>query len=64
MEPERTRRGRMRSFLLGGALGAAASLAAVRRSQPRKRRRPTPGGLAAFEGAPCYREIVEREEAP
>ena len=56
------RRGRLRSFVIGGVVGASAVLATVRRSGPRRRRRgPTPGGLAAFEGAPCYREIVERE---
>jgi hypothetical protein len=45
-------------------LGASAALAAARRRRPRRRRqRRTPQGLAAFEGAPCYREIVERERA-
>jgi hypothetical protein len=56
------RRGRISSFVLGGLLGASAALAAARRRRPRRRReRQTPQGLAAFEGAPCYREIVERE---
>jgi hypothetical protein len=55
--------GRLRSFLLGGLVGASAALAAARRMRPRPRRRPTPAGLAAFEGAPCYREFVEREAA-
>jgi hypothetical protein len=27
----------------------------------RPRRRETPSGLAAFEEAPCYEELVERE---
>lgn len=54
------RRGRVRSFVLGGLVGASAALATARRMRPR-RRRPTPAGLAAFEGAPCYRELVERE---
>jgi hypothetical protein len=57
------RGGRISSFLLGGVLGASAALAAVRRRRPRRRQRRTPQGLAAFEGAPCYREIVERERA-
>jgi hypothetical protein len=58
------RRGRISSFVLGGLLGASAALAAARRRRPRRRReRQTPQGLAAFEGAPCYREIVERERA-
>jgi hypothetical protein len=56
--------GRLKSFLIGGVVGASAALAAARRMRPRPRRaRPTPAGLAAFEGAPCYRELVEREAA-
>jgi hypothetical protein len=56
------RGGRVSSFVLGGVLGASAALAAARRRRPRRRRqRRTPEGLAAFEGAPCYREVVERE---
>jgi hypothetical protein len=58
------RRSRLQSFVLGGLVGASAALAAARRHRPRRRpRRRTPHGLAAFEGAPCYREIVERERA-
>jgi hypothetical protein len=53
------RRARLRSFLLGGVLGASAVLAAARRKRPAKRR--TPSGLAAFEDAPCYEETLERE---
>lgn len=60
METGGQRRGRLRSFLLGGLVGASAAVAAARRV--RLRRRETPAGLAAFEGAPCYREAVEREE--
>jgi hypothetical protein len=52
-------RARLRSFLLGGLLGASAALAAARRKRPAKRR--TPVGLAAFEEAPCYEETLERE---
>ena len=53
---------RLRSFLLGGVVGASAAIAAARRLRPKeRRRRTTPAGLAAFEGAPCYREIVEQE---
>ena len=40
---------RLRSFLLGGVVGASAVLAALRRKRPRSRQ--TPPGLAAFEGA-------------
>jgi len=56
------RRGRLSSFVVGGLVGASAALAAARR---RRRRHPqlrrTPQGLEAFEGAPCYDEIVEGE---
>lgn len=55
-------RNRLKTFLLGGLVGASAVLAAVRRrpaeavSKPRR-------GLAAFEDAPCHREQVERDES-
>lgn len=54
---------RLRSFLLGGLLGSAAALAAAGRMRVRQgpRRRETPAGLAAFEQAPCFEELVERE---
>ncbi len=53
-------RNRLKTFLLGGLVGASAVLAAVRRrpaeaeSEPRR-------GLAAFEDAPCYREQATRD---
>jgi hypothetical protein len=57
------RRGqRLRSFAYGAALGASAAIAAARRRRQR-RPRESPAGLAAFEGAPCYRETLEREAA-
>jgi hypothetical protein len=52
---------RMRSFVLGGLLGASAVLATVRRRRGAARRAAAPAGLAAFEDAPCHRETVERE---
>jgi hypothetical protein len=54
---------RLRSFLLGGLVGSVAGLAAAGRMKvkERPRTRETPAGLAAFEQAPCYRELVERE---
>ncbi|HKI92542.1 MAG TPA: YtxH domain-containing protein [Gaiellaceae bacterium] len=58
------RRGRARSFVLGGLVGASAALATARRSgvATRRRRREmtlqTPAGLAAFESAPCFRELL------
>jgi hypothetical protein len=55
------RRSRLRSFALGGLVGASAVLAAARRNRQR-RRGPGPIGLAAFEDAPCFRELVEEEE--
>lgn len=56
----RGRRQRARSFLLGGIVGASAVAAGLRRAR-RRRGRPVQAGLAAFESAPCYRELLERE---
>jgi len=60
------RRARVRSFLIGGVVGASAAIATARRRRAvvrrRAARREGPAGLAAFEGAPCYRETVEQEE--
>ena len=65
MDGENRRRSRTRSFLVGAAVGASAAIAAARRLRPKERKRETPAGLAAFEEAPCYRELVESErEAP
>jgi hypothetical protein len=56
------RRRRLRSFALGGVVGAAGTIATVRRLRSTSRRpRDAPAGLAAFEDAPCFLEIVERE---
>ena len=49
----------MRSFLIGGLVGASAALAAARRRRAAPRRSPV--CLAAFEEAPCYEETLERE---
>jgi hypothetical protein len=61
------RRGRVRSFVIGGVVGASAAIATARRRREvlrrRAARRESPAGLAAFEGAPCYREIVEHEQS-
>jgi cob(I)alamin adenosyltransferase len=51
---------RLRSFLLGGLVGASAALSVARRRRRRRERRPA--GLAAFEGAPCYQETLEERE--
>jgi hypothetical protein len=52
----------MRSFLLGGLVGASAAVAAIDRRRRLQRRRGRPRGLAAFESAPCYLELLEREQ--
>jgi hypothetical protein len=56
-----TQRGRLRTFMLGGLVGASAALAAVRRRRSGAEPRPPRAGLAAFETAPCYSELVEQE---
>jgi len=57
-----SRRARLRSFALGGIVGAAGTVAAVRRlRRPSRRPRDAQAGLAAFEDAPCFLEVVERE---
>jgi hypothetical protein len=56
---------RARSFLIGSVVGASAALATARRrrelAQRRRQRILHPAGLAAFEGAPCYRELLAEE---
>jgi hypothetical protein len=65
MEGERGRL-RARDFLLGGLVGASAAVAAARRRRMVRRRREQrleqPAGLAAFEGAPCFEELLEEGE--
>jgi hypothetical protein len=56
------RRGGVRTFLLGGLVGASAAIAALDRRRRVQRRRGRPRGLAAFESAPCYLELLEREQ--
>jgi len=56
------RRKRLRSFVLGGLVGAAGTMATVRRLRnPSRRPRDAQAGLAAFEDAPCFLEVVEKE---
>jgi hypothetical protein len=57
---QESRRNRVRSFVIGGLVGASAVAAGLRRAR-RRRGRPVQSGLAAFESAPCYRELLERE---
>ena len=58
---EEQRRGGLKTFLLGGLVGASAALAAIGRRRRVQQRRGRPRGLAAFESAPCYRELLDRE---
>ena len=61
MEGERGR-SPLRSFALGGLVGAAGAIATVRRLRtPSRRPRNAQAGLAAFEDAPCFLEVVEHE---
>jgi hypothetical protein len=55
------RRGGVRTFALGGVVGASAAIAAMARRRRIARRRGRPRGLAAFESAPCYQELLDRE---
>jgi hypothetical protein len=52
------RRGRLRSFAIGGLVGAAGAIATVRRATRDRRRPGEAPGLAAFEDAPCFLEVV------
>ena len=55
-----SRRGRLSSFVVGGVVGASATIAAARRRRARNQLGArVPQGLGAFEGAPCFREIVD-----
>jgi hypothetical protein len=57
-----SRRSRLRSFALGSAVGVAGTIATARRlRRPSRPPRGTQAGLAAFEEAPCFFEIVEGE---
>jgi len=66
MESGRTS-ARARDFVLGGLVGGAAAIAAARRRRLVRRRRDErlerPAGLAAFEGAPCFEELLEDQAA-
>jgi len=63
------RRGRARSFLLGGLVGASAAFATARRLRRttllrRAERLGPPAGLAAFEDAPCFAETADDASEP
>jgi hypothetical protein len=55
-EPKRSRRSPMRSFALGATVGAAGTIATLRRLRRASGAR-TGAGLAAFEDAPCFLEL-------
>ncbi len=56
-------RGKLRSFAIGGLVGAAGAMATVRRASRLPRRAPSgPAGLAAFEDAPCFLELAGEPE--
>ncbi len=58
------KRGRALDFLIGGVVGASAAVATARRARKLRRLREDrldrPAGLAAFEGAPCFEELLEQ----
>jgi len=55
------RRSPLRSFALGGLVGAAGAIATVRGLRRSSARPREAAGLAAFEDAPCFIEVIERE---
>jgi hypothetical protein len=55
-------RNRLKTFVLGGLVGASAVLAAVRRRPAGPEVKPQ-RGLAAFEDAPCFEEQTARDES-
>jgi len=61
VDGEEKRRRSVRSFLLGGLVGASAVVATIDRRRRIQRRRGRPRGLAAFESAPCYLELLDAE---
>jgi hypothetical protein len=50
----------LRSFALGGVVGAAGTIATLRRLR-RSQGARTAAGLAAFEDAPCFRELEHED---
>jgi hypothetical protein len=62
-DSNRRSRGVMRSFVVGGLVGAAAAVAAprLRRSRAASPAGRTVSGLDAFEGAPCWQHDREQE---
>ena len=56
------RRTTLRSLVIGGLVGGAAGLAAGKLRAKRALGSPSgPAGLAAFEQAPCFRELLAEQ---
>jgi len=55
------RAARLRSFALGGIVGAAGAIATGRRLAQARTQGGAPRGLAAFEDAPCFLELAGEE---
>jgi hypothetical protein len=56
-------RNRLKTFLLGGLVGASAAVLAAARRRSQEPPAATPRrGLAAFEEAPCFEEQVELDD--
>ena len=66
MEEDR-KGGRALDFFLGGLVGASAAVATARRRRRLRRLREDrldrPAGLSAFEGAPCFEELLDQQAA-
>ena len=61
-DPRERDRGRLRTFLIGGVVGASAAIATARRRRRPRPSRQLPGGLSAFEQAPCFEEQMEQRK--
>jgi hypothetical protein len=59
----RGRRGVVRSFVVGGIVGAAAAVVAPRLRKGRPPAARPVAGLEAFEGAPCWHGDAEHASA-
>jgi hypothetical protein len=62
-ERRRGRRGVVRSFVVGGLVGAAAAVVAPRLRKGRAAAVRPVAGLEAFEGAPCWQHDAEHASA-
>ena len=58
------RRTRLRSFVIGGIVEAPPGSPQGSSEQGASRAAGRPAGVAAFEEAPCFRELVEEQREP